>query len=153
MRVWQIERFGIDGLTCVERETPEPGPGQVLVRMRAASLNYRDLMMVTGRYNPKLRLPMVPLSDGVGEVVAVGAGVRAVAVGDRMAGTFFQAWTGGRMTEAGARSALGGAIDGVLSEYVVLSEDGVVAVPAHLSDEEAATLPCAAVTASREACM
>lgn len=147
MRAWEIQRFGVDGLELVDRKDPEPAPGGVVVRMRSASLNYRDLMMVSGVYNPKMRMPLVPLSDGVGEVVAVGSEVRSVKVGDRVAGTFFQAWTGGRMTEDGARSALGGAIDGVLAEYVALSENGVVPVPEHLTDEEAATLPCAALTA------
>ena len=141
--------FGIDSLKPVERPEPVPGAGQVLLRMRAWSLNYRDLLMVTGFYNPKLRLPFTPLSDGVGEVVAVGAGVTRVKAGDRVAGIFMQQWLDGEITEAKGRSALGGAIDGVFAEQVVLEAEGVVHVPPHLSDEEAATLPCAAVTAWR----
>lgn len=139
--------FGIDALQVVERPEPQPGPGQVLLRLKAWSLNYRDLLVVKGLYNPKLRLPMVPLSDGVGEVAAVGAGVTRVRVGARVAGIFMQQWLAGEVTEAKAKSSLGGGGTGMLAEYVVLHEDGVVAVPEHLSDEEAATLPCAAVTA------
>jgi NADPH:quinone reductase-like Zn-dependent oxidoreductase len=141
------DSFGIDSLVLTERPQPQPGPGQVLVKMRAASLNYRDLMMVQGIYNPKLRLPLIPLSDGSGEVVGVGDGVTRVKNGDRVTGTFFQDWVDGEPTEEKTQRALGGGIDGVLAEYVVLEEQGVAHVPAHLTDEEAATLPCAALTA------
>jgi NADPH:quinone reductase-like Zn-dependent oxidoreductase len=148
MKTFQIDKtFGIDALTLAQRPEPRPGPGQVLLKMRAFSLNYRDLLVVKGLYNPKLRLPMIPLSDGVGQVVEVGAGVTRVKVGDRVAGIFMQQWLEGPVTEEKAKSALGGAIDGVLAEYVVLHEEGVVHVPEHLTDEEAATLPCAGVTA------
>lgn len=147
MKAFEIRDFGIDALALVERPEPRPGPGQVLLKMRAASLNYRDLMVVQGRYNPKLRRPMVPLSDGVGEVVSVGDGVTGVCPGDRVAGTFFQDWIEGEPTEEKTRRALGGGTDGVLSEYVVLDAQGVIHVPEHLSDEEAAALPCAGVTA------
>lgn len=139
--------FGIDSLHVVERPEPRPGPGQVVLKMRAWSLNYRDLLVVKGLYNPKIRLPMTPLSDGVGEVAAVGEGVTRVKTGDRVAGIFMQQWLAGEVTEAIARSSLGGGGNGMLAEYVVLHEDGVVHVPAHLSDEAAATLPCAGVTA------
>ena len=148
MKAYELQnRFGIDSLAVVERPQPKPGPGQVLVRMRAFSLNYRDLLVVKGQYNPKLRFPFTPLSDGAGEVAEVGAGVTRVKPGDRVAGAFMPKWVGGELTEAKAKSALGGGAPGVLAEYVVLDEEGVVPVPAHLSDEEAATLPCAAVTA------
>lgn len=147
MWTWQIDRFGLDGLTRVERSDPQPGPGEVLVQLKAASLNYRDLLVALGHYNPKLPLPMVPLSDGAGEVVAVGPGVTTVKVRDRVAGCFMQDWPAGELTESATTSALGGAIDGVLSEFVTFRESGVVPIPDHLSDEEAATLPCAAVTA------
>ena len=148
MKTWQIDKFGsIDGLTLGERPDPAPGPRDVVVRVRANSLNYRDLMVVTGRYRPNLKPGLVPLSDGAGEVAAVGKDVRRVKPGDRVAAIFHQRWLGGRLTADGTGSDLGGSIDGVASEYVVLSEDGVVRVPAHLSFEEAATLPCAAVTA------
>lgn len=148
MKAYAIQdHFGIDSLRPIERPEPKPGPGQVLVRMKAFSLNYRDLMMVKGQYNPKLRLPFVPFSDGAGVVAALGDGVTRVKVGDRVAGCFMQRWIEGEVTEAKAKSALGGAIEGVLAEQVVFHEDGLVRVPEHLSDEEAATLPCAAMTA------
>ena len=148
MKTYELQaRFGIDALALVERPQPRPGPGQVLVRMRAFSLNYRDLMVVKGQYNPKLRFPFIPLSDGAGEVAEVGAGVTRVKPGERVAGAFMPAWVGGALTEAKSKTALGGGAPGVLAEYVVLDAEGVVPVPAHLSDEEAATLPCAAVTA------
>lgn len=148
MKAYQIgESFGIDALALVERPDPQPGPGQVLLKMRAFSLNYRDLLVVKGIYNPKLRRPMIPLSDGVGLVAAVGPGVTRVKVGDRAAGIFMQAWLDGEVNESKAKTALGGAIDGVLADMVVLHEDGVTPVPSHLTEAEAATLPCAAVTA------
>jgi NADPH:quinone reductase-like Zn-dependent oxidoreductase len=115
--------------------------------MTAASLNYRDCMVVGGVYNPRLRRPMVPLSDGVGVVEEVGEGVERVKKGDRVAACFFQKWMEGPPTREHGNSALGGAIDGVAREYAVFSEEGLVRVPATLSDTEAATLPCAAVTA------
>lgn len=142
------DTFGTDSLAVVDRPDPRPGHGQAVLKMWAFSLNYRDLLVVKGQYNPKLRLPLVPLSDGVGEVVAVGDGVTRVKVGDRVAGLFMQRWLAGELTDAKARSSLGGGgMDGVLAEYVALDQEGVVAVPAHLTDEEAATLPCAALTA------
>jgi NADPH:quinone reductase-like Zn-dependent oxidoreductase len=148
MQLYEIrDGFGFENLRRAERPEPKPGTGQVLVRVRAASLNYRDLLVVKGAYNPKMPLPRVPLSDAAGVVEAVGPGVTRVKVGQRVAGIFMQTWIDGEVDEAKARSALGGAIDGVLAEYVVFAEDGLVAVPEHLSFEEAATLPCAAVTA------
>jgi NADPH:quinone reductase-like Zn-dependent oxidoreductase len=148
MKVYEIrERFGLDALTLVERPRPRPRPREVLIKIKAVSLNYRDLMVVKGQYNPKMPLPRVPVSDAAGTVEEVGPGVTRVAVGQRVAPIFMQEWLSGGLDEAAARSALGGAIDGLLAEYAVLSEDGLVAVPEHLSDEEAATLPCAGVTA------
>lgn len=147
MRAWAIEQFGIPNLKLVERPVSEPGPGQVGIAVRALSLNYRDLLMVNGLYNPRLPLPRVPCSDGAGEIVAVGTGVTRVAVGDRVCGTFMQRWLSGPIDDLVAKSTLGGDLDGTASERIVLSEEGVVKVPTHLSFEEAATLPCAAVTA------
>ena len=139
--------FGLDHLKLVDRPDPAPGPGQVVVAMKAASLNYRDLLVATGKYNPKMPLPRIPCSDGAGVVEAVGEGVSTVKVGDRVASTFFQGWVSGGYNEAVGKTALGGAIDGVLAERVVLEADGVVPIPGDLSFEEAATLPCAALTA------
>lgn len=148
MKAFEIRgSFGFDNLCLTERPDPAPGHGQVLVRVRAVSLNYRDLLLVKGLYNPKLPLPLIPCSDGAGEVVAVGEGVTRVQVGDRVAGIFMQKWLAGELDERGARSALGGEIDGMLAELAVLSEEGVVRLPEHLTYEEGATLPCAAVTA------
>lgn len=147
MRVWQISSFGIDSLEFTERQDPEPGPGQVLIRVHAISFNFRDLMMIMGVYNPKLKLPRVPCSDGAGEVIAVGPGVNAWKPGDRVAGIFMQNWLDGPPTPDKVKGALGGDIDGMLAEYVVLSANGLVAIPEHLSFQEAATLPCSAVTA------
>ena len=147
MRAWQVSAFGIDSLEFVERPTPAPGPGEVLVAVRAVSLNRRDLMVVKGLYNPKMKLPRIPCSDAAGEVAAVGAGVSAWRPGDRVAGIFMQNWLEGPLTPTKARGALGGDIDGVLADYLVLKEQGLVAIPDHLSFQEAATLPCAAVTA------
>ncbi|HEX3151356.1 MAG TPA: NAD(P)-dependent alcohol dehydrogenase [Gemmataceae bacterium] len=147
MRAWTIPSFGIDQLQQIERPEPTLGPGQVVVAVRAVSLNYRDLMMVKGLYNPKLAMPRVPCSDAAGEVVAIGPGVTRVAVGDKVCGTFMQRWLAGPVDDVAARSALGGEIDGVLAERVLFNEDGVVKYPGHLSPEEASTLPCAALTA------
>lgn len=148
MRVVEIqERFGLDRLALVERPDPEPGPGQVLLRMRAASLNYRDLLTVRGHYNPKQPLPLIPCSDGVGEVAAVGDGVDRVGMGDRVATLFTQRWLSGRPTREKLRATLGGPLDGTLAEMMVLDAEGVVPLPEHLSDEEGATLPCAGLTA------
>ncbi len=147
MKAYLLHRFGIEGLSLEEVASPEPGRGQVLVKMRAWSLNYRDLLVVRGLYAPKLKFPFQILSDGVGEVVAVGADALRVKVGDRVAGAFMQTWIEGELDAEKSASALGGAIPGLAAEYVVLDENGAIPVPAHLSDGEAATLPCAAVTA------
>jgi len=147
MRQWQIPAFGVDELMMIEKDMPAPGSGQVLVRVHAVSLNYRDLMVVEGRYNPRLAMPRVPCSDGAGEVVAVGAGVTQWKPGDRVAGIFMQNWIDGGPSAAKGKGALGGDVDGMLATEVVLSEHGLVRIPEHLSFEEAATLPCAAVTA------
>lgn len=150
MRIWRFPEKpdGLDSLILRDEPMPHPGPGQVLVRVRAASLNYRDLGVAGGRSARGPALPnLVPLSDGAGEVVEIGAGVTRVKPGDRVAGIFMQSWIGGEIEPDHVASSLGGAIDGVLGEYVLFDHDGLVRVPAHLSFEEAATLPCAGVTA------
>jgi NADPH:quinone reductase-like Zn-dependent oxidoreductase len=139
--------FGLDRLGFEDRPDPAPGPGQVLVRVRAASLNYRDLLIARGQYSRSMPLPRVLGSDGAGEVAAVGPGVTRWKPGDRVVGCFFQNWADGPISEAATKGALGGDRDGVLAELVVLEEGGVVPLPGGLGFEEAATLPCAALTA------
>jgi NADPH:quinone reductase-like Zn-dependent oxidoreductase len=147
MKAWQIQHRGsLDGLALVELPKPEPGPGEVLVRMRAVALNYRDLL-ATRIERPGSLTPLIPCSDGAGEVEAVGPGVTAWAPGDRVIGCFFQRWEAGHITRETMRSDLGGPLHGVLSEYVCLREAGMVPMPEHLSFEQACTLPCAGLTA------
>ncbi len=148
MKAWRfIEGFGYENLRFVDVPQLEPGPGQVLVQVGACSLNFRDLVLAKGGYGRAVKPPITPLSDGAGEIVAIGPGVTRFQPGDRVCGTFFQNWVAGGPTDESAASAMGGAIDGMLAEQVCLSANGVVHAPAHLSFEEAATLPCAALTA------
>ena len=132
MKAYQIQNYGsLDGLMQTDlSEPPAPGPGQIVVKFHAVSLNYRDLMIALGQYGPGGEMPhgLVPLSDGAGEVTAIGEGASRVAAGDRVAGTFFQHWIDGQILNVYQKSALGGAINGVFAEYVLLSEDGVVAL-------------------------
>jgi NADPH:quinone reductase-like Zn-dependent oxidoreductase len=149
MRVWEVDgEWSIDRLRLAERPSPNPGPGEVVVKMRAASLNYRDLLTVEGRGGVK-QLPLVPFSDGSGEITAVGSGVSRVKIGDRVCPLFFQSWIDGDLTPKSRAAALGGSAPGVLQEELLLSAEGVAPIPAHLSFVEAATLPCAALTAWR----
>ena len=144
--------WGLDAIQVVDRPDPAPGAGEVLVRMRAVSLNYRDLLMVNGMYG---RAPassgdvITPFSDGCGVVEAVGAGVTRVKTGDRVATLFFQNWISGPPTLAGLSSALGFPVPGAGSELQTFSEQGVSKVPEFLTDQQVATLPCAALTAWR----
>jgi len=148
IRQYQLETDGGElRLVMKEVTRPVPGENEVLVRVRATALNRRDLSILESEYGGQNRNGLVPLSDGAGEVVALGPGVTRFQVGDRVAGTFFAHWVDGRRSAATNASARGGAIDGMLSEMVVSHEDGLVAVPEHLTFEEASTLPCAAVTA------
>jgi NADPH:quinone reductase-like Zn-dependent oxidoreductase len=139
--------FGIDNLQIEERPDPVPGPGEALLRMLAASLNYRDLRMVQGSYNPRQQLPLVPGSDGLGEVVAVGPGVRRVKIGDRVCPIFARDYLAGAPTRDKLRSTLGGPLDGTLAELVAMPAESLVHAPEHLEPAEAACLPCAGVTA------
>jgi len=149
MKVFQIQDdWSMDHLAIAERDQPEPGPGEVLLRIKAASLNYRDLVVPMRGYGSFTgTLPLIPISDGVGEVVQTGAGVTRVTAGDRVCPMFMQKWIAGEPSLTRITSTLGGPIDGVMQEYMVVSEDGVAKVPSYLSDDEAATLPCAALTA------
>ena len=149
MKVWQVAReWSIDAMELVEQPEPSPGPGQIVVRMRAASLNFRDLLTVEGK-GGSYKLPFIPFSDGAGEVAAVGEGVTRVAVGDRVCPMFFQSWFDGRPSASNRRLALGGTRPGVLQELMVLDAEGVSRFPSGLTFEQAATLPCAALTAWR----
>ena len=147
MHAWEIiSGDGVDALHLGERETPIPGPGQVRVRMNANSINYRDLITIEGAGARKLPFSIVPNSDGAGVITAVGEGVK-LKEGDRVTSCFFEEWIAGEITAPVMASALGGPRQGVLAEEVILLEDGVIPTPASLTDEEAATLPCAALTA------
>ena len=139
--------FGLDHLQLEKAELAEPANHEVLVRFRAASLNYRDLMVALGQYNPRMELPRIIGSDAAGEVVAVGPAVTTLKPGDRVASLFFQSWQSGEIDQTIGRSALGGAIDGVFATSALLPETGLIKIPDYLSFEQAATLPCAAVTA------
>jgi len=149
MNVFQIQGYwSMDHLKIAERDQPEPRPGEVLLKMKAASINYRDLVVPLRGYGSFTgNLPLVPISDGVGEVVGIGAGVTRVALGDRACPMFVQKWIAGEPDLARITSTLGGPIDGVMQEYMVINEEGLAKVPEYLTDEEAATLPCAALTA------
>ena len=149
MKVYEVQQFGVENLALAEREKPRPGAGEALVRFHAASLNFRDLMVVTGTYNPRMKLPAVPLSDGAGEVTDIGECVTKWKVGDRVMPIFAQQWIDGDTSEEKRRTSLGAGAqwDGVLREFGVFHQDGLVRIPEHLSYEEAATLPCAALTA------
>jgi NADPH:quinone reductase-like Zn-dependent oxidoreductase len=147
MQAWEIiSGDGVDALNLTEREIPIPGPGQVRVRMNANSINYRDLITIEGAGARKLPFPTIPNSDGAGVVTAIGKGVK-LQEGDRVTSCFFEEWTAGEIGASIMASALGGARQGVLAEEVVLPEHGVIPTPTSLTDEEAATLPCAALTA------
>ncbi|RXH17613.1 zinc-dependent alcohol dehydrogenase family protein [Bradyrhizobium guangzhouense] len=149
MKAWQVARdWSIEGMELTDLPEPVPGPGQVAVRIKAASLNYRDLLTIQGN-GGVTRLPLIPFSDGAGEVIAIGHGVSRVAVGDRVCPMFFQSWIDGNVSAAARRYALGGTRPGVLQEVMVLDAEGVSRIPAHLSFQEAATLPCAGLTAWR----
>ena len=148
MKTYRLEKTGsLDNLSLNQEADPTPGAHDVVIRVRANALNYRDLMVMGGSYRVPPKPRVIPLSDGAGEIVAVGSAVKRLKIGDRVAGAFFQGWMGGHIAAEHLSTDMGGSIDGMLSEFVVLNQQGVVKIPAHLSFEEAATLPCAAVTA------
>lgn len=147
MKAYQLQAHNLDSLKLIDLPEPTVGENEVLVKIKANSMNYRELLILCGGYDRNKKIPVIPVSDGVGDVVSVGDGVTAFQEGDRVAGTFFRDWEAGKATEQQMNKALGGGIDGTLAEYVVFSERGLVKIPEHLSYEEAATLPCAALTA------
>ncbi len=148
MKTWQITEHGsTEHLRLADVPTPEPAANEVLVRIRAVSLNYRDLTTLDAQRPGNLPPPLIPCSDGAGEVVGIGAGVTRFRIGDRVAGIFFRDWIDGRFELRHHKAALGGSVHGVLREFVALPEHALVSLPAHFSFEEGATLPCAAVTA------
>jgi NADPH:quinone reductase-like Zn-dependent oxidoreductase len=154
MRAYHLDSDGIDGLAFRETADPKPGLREVAVRVRASSLNYRDLLIVKNAYfSQPIRPGVIPLSDGAGEIVAVGEGVSRFKIGDRVAATFHPKWIAGRITHEHLASRfapgeqVGAGRDGLLTDTKVLSEEALVAIPQHLSFADAATLPCAAVTA------
>ena len=134
MKAFEIQQFGIENLALVARENPEPSSNEVLVRFRAASLNFRDLMVAAGTYNPRMKVPAVPLSDGAGEVARIGDGVTKWKVGDRVMPIFAQGWIDGETTEEKRRTSLGAGAqwDGVLREFGAFDEEGLVRIPDHL---------------------
>jgi len=148
MHAYQVQTDkGVDDIRKVEVDDPAPKADEIIVRMRACSLNYRDLLIPMGGYPRNDIRPIVPLSDGAGEVVEIGSSVTRFKPGDRVMGNFFQDWVSGPVDEKALWSALGGGIDGTLAEYFVLREHGTLNIADDLSFEEAATLPCAALTA------
>lgn len=147
MRAIELQGFAADRLVMAERPQPEPGPGEVLVRVKACSLNYRDWLMVQGVYNPKQKLPLIPLSDGAGEVMATGPGVTAFRPGDRVLGHFFPNWQSGGPSAEKFSISMGGPYDGWLCESRTYPAHALSRIPDHLSFADAASLPCAALTA------
>src|SRR5260221_8839428 len=148
MRAYRIDSFGsVDGVVLGSRDDPRPGTREILLRVHASALNCRDLMVLKGGGRGPTKLGIVPLSDGAGEVAAIGDRVSRVAVGDRVVGCFHPRWFGGPISAGYLTDPLGGNMDGMLAENAVGSEEAVVPLPDHLTFEEGATLPCAAVTA------
>jgi len=148
MRAYQvITADGIDAIEQITREIPTPKDDEILVKMKACSLNYRDILITMGGYVRNDNRPIVPLSDGAGEVVKVGSSVSEFTPGDRVIGNFFQSWETGKIDDNGLNSAMGGSIDGVLCDYFILKANCSVKIPDYLTYSEAATLPCAATTA------
>ena len=142
MRAYELQdTSGLAGMKLINKPVPQPAVGQVLVRIRAVTLNYRDLLTVKGGYGSRQKLPLIPLSDAAGVVEAVGPGAQHFKVGDRVIGSFFENWLGGSPTKEKLDGALGGSADGVLAEYRVFRQEALVLTPPHLTDEEAASLP------------
>ena len=147
MKAWQLTGFGLDHLVLNEIPQPEPGPGEVLIRISAVSLNYRDKLLCDGTYNPHLQFPITQVADAVGEVVVLGPNTSRLKPGDRVVTNYCTTWVDGPPKGKETLHSLGSTIPGALADYLVLTENALVAAPAYLTDEEAASLPCAALTA------
>ncbi len=147
MRAYQFDHFGLDHVKLVDRDLPAPGPNEVIVDIKAFSLNYRDLLVIRGHYNPRLKLPATPISDGAGIISAVGANVERVSVGDRVASHFISGWIDGPFCQEYVATTLGAPAAGLAAERVVLPADAVVPIPDNYDLNQAATLPIAALTA------
>jgi NADPH:quinone reductase-like Zn-dependent oxidoreductase len=147
MKAWQLTAFGRENLKLNDVPQPTPGPGEALVRISAVALNYRDKLLYDGNYNPRLEFPITQVADAVGEVVAVGPNVSRVKVGDRVVTSYCTRWIDGEPTSKESMYSLGNVIPGALAEYLVLTENALAVAPSYLTDEEAAALPCAALTA------
>ncbi|MBB5060154.1 NADPH:quinone reductase-like Zn-dependent oxidoreductase [Granulicella aggregans] len=147
MKAWQLEGFTLNQLVCNEIPQPTPGDGEVLVRISAVSLNYRDKLLLDGLYNPDLAFPMTQVADAVGEVMAIGPKTTRFSAGERVLTNYCTRWIDGRPNYSESTHSLGNTIPGALAEYLVLPEKALVSVPSYLTDEEAAAIPCAALTA------
>jgi NADPH:quinone reductase-like Zn-dependent oxidoreductase len=147
MRAWELRTFDVASLTLADRPAPVPQTGEVLVDIASVTLNYRDLAIAAGTYAPTQRLPMIPASDAVGMVSAIGAGVTKWKVGDRVIGCYMQTWERGLSTPSDRQNTLGSPLDGVLCQQRIFAQGSLVAAPAKFTDDECATLPIAALTA------
>lgn len=147
MDAYQLQGHSLDSLRRVDLPEPQPGPGQVRIKVAAASINFRDYALATGRYQPELPRPFVPLSDGVGRIEAVGAGVTDFAPGERVVGHYTTKWMDGPFKSENHRSKLGGPLNGWLARSIVLPADAIARVPKFLNDAEASTLPVSGLTA------
>jgi len=147
MKAWQLRGFGLDNLVLHEIPQPEPGPGEALIRISSVALNFRDSLLCDGLYNPQLLFPMTQAADAVGEIVALGPGTTRFQAGDRVVTSYCTTWIDGRPTGNDSHYTLGNVIPGALAEYLILSEQALALAPAYLTNDEAATIPCAALTA------
>ena len=147
MKAWQLQAFGRENLSLNEVPQPTPGPGEVLVRISSVSLNYRDKLLYDGLYNPHLDFPITQVADAVGEIVALGPNTTRFKVGDRVVTNYCTRWIDGPPTVKESLYSLGNVIPGALAEYLVLTEQALVLSPSYLTNDEAAALPCAALTA------
>jgi NADPH:quinone reductase-like Zn-dependent oxidoreductase len=147
MKAWQLQAFGRENLVLNDVPQPEPGPGEALVRISSVSLNYRDKLLYDGNYNPHLEFPITQVADAVGEIVALGPDTTRFKVGDRVVTNYCTRWIDGEPTDKETLYSLGNVMPGALAEYLVLTEQALSLAPSYLTNDEAAALPCAALTA------